>query len=167
MMELTRAFGQLVKNGMRPRRTLVVCSWDGEEVGLTGSTEWGEQFADELRSKAVAYINVDEATSGPDFHGQAVASLAPMLEEATRSLEDPSGKSLYDAWKATVERENGGQKSSQFSSSGVVSESLPTPGSAAAPITPSSSTSSACPCSGWGSRETTASITPPMTTSSG
>ena len=124
MMELTRAFGQLVKNGMRPRRTLVVCSWDGEEVGLTGSTEWGEQFADELRSKAVAYINVDEATSGPDFHGQAVASLAPMLEEATRSLEDPSGKSLYDAWKATVERENGGQKSSQFSSSGVVSESL-------------------------------------------
>ena len=92
MMELTRAFGQLVKNGMRPRRTLVVCSWDGEEVGLTGSTEWGEQFADELRSKAVAYINVDEATSGPDFHGQAVASLAPMLEEATRSLEDPSGQ---------------------------------------------------------------------------
>ena len=50
---------------MRPRRTLVVCSWDGEEVGLTGSTEWGEQFADELRAKAVAYINVDEATSGP------------------------------------------------------------------------------------------------------
>jgi len=61
----------------RPRRTLVICSWDGEEVGLTGSTEWGEQFADELRSKAVAYINVDEATSGLEFHGQAVASLAP------------------------------------------------------------------------------------------
>ena len=78
---------------MRPRRTIVVCSWDGEEVGLTGSTEWGEQFADELRTKAVAYINVDEATSGPNFHGQAVASLAPMLEEATRTLQDPSGKS--------------------------------------------------------------------------
>src|SRR5579863_2020475 len=62
MMEMTRALGQLKQSGMRPRRTIVVCSWDGEEIGLTGSTEWGEQFADELRAKAVAYINVDEAT---------------------------------------------------------------------------------------------------------
>ena len=92
MMELTRALGQLAKEGMRPRRTIVVCSWDGEEVGLTGSTEWGEQFADELRAKGVAYINVDEATSGPNFHGQAVASLAPMLVETIRTLQDPSGK---------------------------------------------------------------------------
>ncbi|HYM75860.1 MAG TPA: M28 family metallopeptidase [Candidatus Dormibacteraeota bacterium] len=124
MMELTRALGQLKQQGMRPRRTLVICSWDGEEVGLTGSTEWGEQFAGELRSKAVAYINVDEATSGPNFHGQAVASLVPMLEETTRSLQDPSGKSLYDAWKETIEREKAGQKSTQFSSSGVVSNTL-------------------------------------------
>ncbi|MFZ1006751.1 MAG: M28 family metallopeptidase [Candidatus Sulfotelmatobacter sp.] len=105
MMELTRALGKLAKSGMRPRRTIVVCSWDGEEVGLTGSTEWGEQFADELRNKAVAYINVDEATSGPDFHGQAVASLAPMLVEATRTLKDPSGKTLYEAWRETSTRD--------------------------------------------------------------
>ncbi len=125
MMELTRALGRLAKDGMRPRRTLVVCSWDGEEVGLTGSTEWGEQFADELRAKAVAYINVDEATSGPNFHGQAVASLAPMLVETTRSLNDPSGKSLYDAWKATIAREKAeGNASSQFSSSGIIDDSL-------------------------------------------
>lgn len=125
MMELTRSFGELKKQGIRPRRTLVVCSWDGEEIGLTGSTEWGEQFADQLGKKAVAYINVDEATSGSDFHGQAVASLAPMLEETTRSLRDPSGKTLYDAWKAVVEREKKeGTQSSQFSSSGVVNETL-------------------------------------------
>ncbi len=125
MMELTRALGQLAKQGMRPRRTLVVCSWDGEEVGLTGSTEWGEQFADELRKKAVAYINVDEATSGPNFHGQAVGSLAPMLVEATRSLQDPSGKTLYSAWKATVEREKEeGNQSGQFNASGVVDDNL-------------------------------------------
>ncbi len=124
MMELTRALGQLKQQGVRPRRTMVVCSWDGEEVGLTGSTEWGEQFADELRQKAVAYINVDEATSGPDFHGQAVASLAPMLVEATKSLQDPSGKSLYDAWKVTVERERQGKQSTQFSDSGVASNTL-------------------------------------------
>jgi N-acetylated-alpha-linked acidic dipeptidase len=105
MMEMTRALGNLAKEGMRPRRTLVVCSWDGEEIGLTGSTEWGEQFADELRKKAVAYLNVDSSTSGPDFHGQAVASLAPMLVETSRTLEDPSGKSLYEAWKASSIRE--------------------------------------------------------------
>jgi len=101
MMEMTRALGQLKKQGMRPRRTLIVCSWDGEEVGLTGSTEWGEQFADALRKKAVAYLNVDESTSGSNFDGSAVASLAPMLVEATRTLQDPSGKSLYEAWKQT------------------------------------------------------------------
>jgi N-acetylated-alpha-linked acidic dipeptidase len=105
MMEMTRALGKLAKEGIRPRRTLVVCSWDGEEIGLTGSTEWGEQFSDELRKKAVAYLNVDSSTSGPDFHGQAVASLAPMLVETTRSLQDPSGTSLYEAWKASSIRE--------------------------------------------------------------
>jgi N-acetylated-alpha-linked acidic dipeptidase len=105
MMELTRALGQMAKTVGRPRRTIVVCSWDGEEVGLTGSTEWGEQFADELRSKAVAYINVDSSTSGPNFHGQAVASLAPMLVETTHSLNDPTGKSLYEAWRASSARE--------------------------------------------------------------
>ncbi len=105
MMELTRSLGKLAKQGIRPRRTIVVCSWDGEEMGLTGSTEWGEQFADELRKKAVAYINVDSSTSGPNFHGQAVASLAPMLVETAHTLQDPSGKSLYDAWKASSARE--------------------------------------------------------------
>ncbi len=108
MMETTRALGQLARTGQRPHRTIVVCSWDGEEIGLTGSTEWGEQFADELRAKAVAYINVDEATSGSNFEGQAVASLAPMLVETSRTLQDPSGKSLYDAWKeasASLRRE--------------------------------------------------------------
>src|SRR5450755_4574526 len=125
MMELTRSLGQLLKEGIRPRRTLVICSWDGEEVGLTGSTEWGEQFADELRAKAVAYINVDEATSGPNFHGQAVASLAPMLVEASRTLQDPSGRTLYEAWKATAAKEKEeGTQSSQMNASGVADGQL-------------------------------------------
>jgi N-acetylated-alpha-linked acidic dipeptidase len=113
MMELTRALGKLAKAGTRPRRTLVFCSWDGEEVGLTGSTEWGEQFADELRKKAVAYINVDSSTSGPNFHGQAVASLAPMLVETSRTLKDPSGKTLYEAWKASSTRERSEAKQAE------------------------------------------------------
>ncbi|MCU1311340.1 MAG: Glutamate carboxypeptidase [Candidatus Angelobacter sp.] len=104
MLEVTRALGQLAKQGIRPRRTIVVCSWDGEEVGLTGSTEWGEQFGEDLKKKMVAYLNVDSSTSGPDFEVTAVASLSPMLVALSRSVDDPSGKSLYEAWKATALR---------------------------------------------------------------
>ena len=104
MLEMTRAFGTLLKQGVRPRRTIVFCNWDGEEIGLTGSTEWGEQFADDLRKKAVAYINVDSSASGPDFDGSAIGSLAPMLVETSRGLQDPSGSSLYDAWHASRQK---------------------------------------------------------------
>jgi len=114
MMELTRALGEMKQRGIRPRRTIVVCSWDGEEYALTGSTEWGEQFADDLKKKLVAYLNVDESvagaatTAGPDglsFSPSAVASLAPMLVEASKEVRAPSGKSLYEAWRATAKRD--------------------------------------------------------------
>jgi N-acetylated-alpha-linked acidic dipeptidase len=73
----------------------------------------------------VAYINVDEAASGPNFHGQAVASLAAMLAEVAQGLQDPSGKTLYDAWKATIERERAERKqSSQMNDSGMASTTL-------------------------------------------
>jgi N-acetylated-alpha-linked acidic dipeptidase len=110
MMEMTRALGELKRQGIRPRRSLVVCSWDGEEVALTGSTEWGEQFADELKKKAIAYINVDSSTSGPDFRPSAVASFAPLIVEISRALQAPSGKSLYDEWKDSLLKEQGGNK---------------------------------------------------------
>jgi N-acetylated-alpha-linked acidic dipeptidase len=92
----------------------VICSWDGEEVGLTGSTEWGEQFADELRTRAVAYINVDSSASGPNFRPDAVASLAPLIVEASRSLDAPSGSSLYEEWKTTLLREKKSTKDSKL-----------------------------------------------------
>lgn len=114
LMELTRALGTLLHQGIRPARTLVFCSWDGEEVGLTGSTEWGEQFQDELKKNAVAYINVDSSTSGTDLEGSAVGSLAPMLVETTRSLIDPaSGDSLYHAWKKSTGRKRAAEKIKQ------------------------------------------------------
>jgi N-acetylated-alpha-linked acidic dipeptidase len=115
MMELTRSLGELKQRGIRPRRTIVVCSWDGEEYALTGSTEWGEQFADELKKKLVAYLNVDESvagaatTAGPEglsFSPSAVASLAPMLVEASKDVRAPSGKFLYEAWRATSMRDS-------------------------------------------------------------
>src|ERR1700674_5805954 len=110
MMELTRSLGELKQRGIRSRRTIIVCSWDGEEYGLTGSTEWGEQFAGDLKGKLVAYLNVDSSvsgaatTAGPDglsFTPSAVASLAPMLVETSKDVSAPSGKSLYEAWRAT------------------------------------------------------------------
>jgi N-acetylated-alpha-linked acidic dipeptidase len=104
MMEMTRVLGQLATDGVRPRRTLVFCSWDGEEIGLTGSTEWGEQFADTLKRDMVAYLNVDSSTSGPNLTVTAVASLAPMIVDVTRGLKDPSGASLHDAWTASATR---------------------------------------------------------------
>jgi len=115
MMELTRALGEMKQRGIRPRRTVMVCSWDGEEYALTGSTEWGEQFADELKKKLVAYLNVDESVAGAatmagpeglSFTPSAVASLAPMLVEASRDVRAPSGKSLYEAWRATSKRDD-------------------------------------------------------------
>jgi N-acetylated-alpha-linked acidic dipeptidase len=113
MMELTRALGAMLKNGFRPKRTLIFCSWDGEEIGLTGSTEWGEQFADDLQKKLVAYINVDSSASGPNFEGGAVGSLAPMLVEASYSVADPSGTNLHDAWMKSTAASRKEEKNKQ------------------------------------------------------
>jgi len=115
MMELTRSIGELKQRGVRPRRSIIVCSWDGEEYALTGSTEWGEQFGDDLKRKLVAYLNVDESVAGAataagpeglSFSPSAVASLAPMLVEASKDVRAPSGRSLYEAWRTTTMRDS-------------------------------------------------------------
>jgi N-acetylated-alpha-linked acidic dipeptidase len=59
MLDEAKAIGSLAKSGWRPKRSIVFCSWDGEEPGLLGSTEWVETHAKELTQKAVAYINTD------------------------------------------------------------------------------------------------------------
>jgi N-acetylated-alpha-linked acidic dipeptidase len=92
LMELARALGTLVRDGFRPKRTIVLASWDAEEFTLTSSTEWGEQHADELRQRAVAYINVDSAASGPVFTASAVPSLNRLVSEATRDVLDPGSR---------------------------------------------------------------------------
>ncbi len=58
-MEEARSMGELLKQGWKPRRTIIYCVWDGEEPGLLGSTEWGEAHADEFRQHAAVYINSD------------------------------------------------------------------------------------------------------------
>ena len=108
LMELARALGTELKNGARPKRTIVFASWDAEEWTLTSSTEWGEQFEQELRDKAVAYLNVDSAASGPNFTAAAVPSLNRFVAEAVASVRDPvANVPLTEAWKARGARERG------------------------------------------------------------
>jgi N-acetylated-alpha-linked acidic dipeptidase len=99
MLETARALGQLLKEGFRPRRTILLGNWDAEEYTLTGSTEWGEQFADELRRNAVVCLNVDASTSGQDFTVAAVPALVPAVVEAAQAVRDPAtGRSVYQRW---------------------------------------------------------------------
>jgi N-acetylated-alpha-linked acidic dipeptidase len=101
MLETARALGQLVRQGWKPRRTIVMCHWDGEEFGLLGSTEWVEANMADLQSKAVVYINTDVGVSGPDFASSATPSLREVIRDATRDVEDPNtGRSVYEAWAA-------------------------------------------------------------------
>lgn len=100
MLEVARGFGELLKQGWRPRRTVILCSWDGEEYGLIGSTEWAEEYADELKQKAVAYLNVDVAVAGPNFGASSVPSLWKLIRGAAKDVKDPkSGYSLYQQWQ--------------------------------------------------------------------
>ena len=139
MMELTSALGRLAREGVRPRRTLVFGSWDGEEVTLTGSTEWGEQFAAELREQgrrlpqrglggvgAVAR-RVGGGDAGADDRGARRRAHRPVGPQPPRRLAGidqprtrrcPPGRGPPMRWSS--------------------------PASAAGPITPSSSTTSAC-----------------------
>ena len=100
MLEAARAFGELLKNGWKPRRSIILCSWDAEEYGLEGSTEWAEEHAAELQQKAVAYLNVDVAVNGPNYSASSVPSLWRLIRGATRDIKDPkTGKTVYQQWQ--------------------------------------------------------------------
>ena len=99
MMSVARAMGDMMKTGWRPRRSVLFVSWDGEEQGLLGSTEWVEDLATELRAKAAIYVNRDAGAGGLDFSGSAVHSLTPFLHELAQSIQpDGASKTLYDGW---------------------------------------------------------------------
>jgi N-acetylated-alpha-linked acidic dipeptidase len=104
-LEAVHGIGQLLKAGWRPKRTLLFASWDAEEEGLIGSTEFAEQHAKEI-SRAVAYFNLDVAVAGPDFGASAVPSLKQYLRDVAKSVPSPKGGSVYDQWKATAEKKD-------------------------------------------------------------
>jgi len=94
-LEEARALGALVRQGWKPRRTIVYAAWDGEEPGLLGSTEWVEAHADELKTKAVAYLNTDSNGRGfLDMAGSHV--LERFLNDVARDITDPeTGLSVW------------------------------------------------------------------------
>ncbi|HLB00539.1 MAG TPA: M28 family metallopeptidase [Bacteroidota bacterium] len=88
MMAEARSLGHLVRNGWRPKRSIVYCAWDGEEPGLLGSTEWVEANADALKQKAAVYINSDTNSKGFLNMGGS-HSLQKFLNEVARDVPDP------------------------------------------------------------------------------
>lgn len=100
MLEEAKAIGELLKTGWRPKRTIVYCSWDGEEPALLGSTEFAEEHASELQQKAVVYINSDDNGRGFLSAGGSQA-LEPLVEEIAKSVTDPEKNiSVFERWKA-------------------------------------------------------------------
>ena len=102
MLESVHGVGELLKSGWKPKRTLVFCSWDGEEEGLMGSTEWVEQHEADLRN-AVGYFNVDVAVSGSKFGASAVPSLKQFVRDITKVVPSPKGGTVYDVWQKSTQ----------------------------------------------------------------
>src|SRR5438270_1729110 len=100
MLETVHGIGELLKSGWKPKRTIVFGSWDAEEQGLIGSTEWGEDHAQELGT-ADAYFNMDVAVSGKKFGASGVPSLKEFIREIAKAVPSPQGGTVYDAWKKT------------------------------------------------------------------
>ena len=99
MLEVARGLSELLKKGWKPERTIILGSWDAEEFGLIGSTEWVEEHAEKLSKSAVAYINVDVAVAGPNFGISGVPSLMSFAHSVMADVVDPkSGKSVFDNW---------------------------------------------------------------------
>ncbi|MGB8988661.1 MAG: M28 family metallopeptidase [Candidatus Sulfotelmatobacter sp.] len=98
MLEAVHGVGELLKSGWKPKRTMIFASWDGEEEGLMGSTEWAEQHESEL-ANAPAYFNVDVAVSGPKFGASAVPSLKQFLRDLTKAVPSPKGGTVYETWE--------------------------------------------------------------------
>jgi N-acetylated-alpha-linked acidic dipeptidase len=105
MLEAVRGVGTLLHEGWQPKRTIVFCSWDAEEEGLIGSTEWVEQQA-KILDHAVAYFNVDVAVSGPDFTASAVPSLKEFVRDVTRAVPSPVAGTVYQQWRTHRPVEN-------------------------------------------------------------
>jgi N-acetylated-alpha-linked acidic dipeptidase len=110
LLEEARALGELVKAGWRPRRTIVYCAWDGEEPMLLGSTEWVEAHGDELRQRAVAYVNTDG--NGRGFLSMGGShTLERFINGVARDIRDPEAR--VSVWRREQSRRLAAAKSAE------------------------------------------------------
>ena len=104
--EVVRSFGMALSKGWKPLRTIVFASWDGEEYGLIGSTEWVEEYAPWLSKAAIAYLNVDVSVRGTKFSTAAAPLLTKALSEATSLVQSPNqtipGQTVRDLWDGRI-----------------------------------------------------------------
>jgi N-acetylated-alpha-linked acidic dipeptidase len=104
LIGLSEALGELSKNGMAPKRSILIAHWDAEEHGVIGSSEWVEQLKDELGAKAVAYLNFDGGVSGKNLGGASSPTLKTLMTESAKKVDYPySDKTLYDQWRGDRE----------------------------------------------------------------
>jgi N-acetylated-alpha-linked acidic dipeptidase len=96
VLEEGRALGELLKQGWKPKRTIILCAWDGEEPGLLGSTEWAEEHEPDLRAHAVAYVNSDSNARGY-LQIEGSHTLEKFVNEVSRDISDPETK--LSVWK--------------------------------------------------------------------
>jgi N-acetylated-alpha-linked acidic dipeptidase len=101
MLETVHGIGELLKSGWKPKRTIVFGSWDAEEEGLMGSTEWGEEHEKEL-ANAAAYFNMDVAVSGKKFGASAEPTLKEFIRQITKAVPSPQGSTVYTEWKKSM-----------------------------------------------------------------
>lgn len=102
VLESARAVMEQVRKGERPRRTIVFATWDAEEWGLIGSTEYVEDDSLRLMKGAVAYLNQDVSAQGSSFGGGGSPSLRATLRDVVRQVDDPKGGSVYSRWRAAA-----------------------------------------------------------------
>jgi N-acetylated-alpha-linked acidic dipeptidase len=99
VMEAARAWGEAAAAGQGPQRTMLFATWDAEEWGLIGSSEWVEEHADSLGAHAVAYLNQDVAASGRMFGSSGTASLHALMRDVAKTVAQPGDTvSVYADW---------------------------------------------------------------------
>lgn len=116
--EIIRSFGEALKKGWKPQRTIVFASWDGEEYGLVGSTEWVEEYLPWLSGSAFAYLNVDVGARGSQLTAAAAPLLDKILIEATKAVQSPNqtekGSTVYDLWDKKIRTMGSGSDFTAF-----------------------------------------------------
>lgn len=124
--ELAKGLGVLLNKGWTPQRTILLASWDAEEYGLIGSTEFAEDFEDWIKANVAAYLNLDSSVSGQHFRAGASPSLAHLVQGAAKKVQR-GDKSVWDTRLPESEKAALGVQSSDLRSQSVAQLGLSNP----------------------------------------